>query len=189
MVTMVTMGVTFSQERGKRHNVVCDIAAQNKTGKNNQASARTNNRPHYIKEGKSSCVLWAHENIDCFTLDGREANIIIHKLVWRSSTCTMRGTWTSNMVLFMTLLLWALLLDDLWISTCLAKTVKSCIKSEIESRYKIRFTYLPTEAPQPSITHKPGRPHTKKVSNQNGTVKKDNFLILDICKFCCKAAE
>jgi hypothetical protein len=41
--------------KGKnRYNVVCDIAALNKTSKINQASARTS-RPHTIKEGESSC--------------------------------------------------------------------------------------------------------------------------------------
>jgi len=34
---------------------------------------------------------------------GREANIVIHKLMLKSSTCTTRGFGTSNMVWFITL--------------------------------------------------------------------------------------
>jgi hypothetical protein len=47
-----------------RHNAVCDLAALNKTSKDNQASARTS-QPHEIKEGESSVCFGHMKNMDC----------------------------------------------------------------------------------------------------------------------------
>jgi hypothetical protein len=47
---------------------VCDIAALNKTSKNNRASARTN-QPQKIKEGESSVYFGHKKNLDCHTED------------------------------------------------------------------------------------------------------------------------
>ena len=59
----------------------------------------------------------------------------------RSSTCTKRGrVWNIKHGLVHHSFAWALLLDELWSSTWLAKTVKSCIiKSEIEIRCKSKL--------------------------------------------------
>ena len=113
--------------KGKRHNAALQHWIKSV---NNQAFARTI-RPQWIKEGGSSVRLghikkhglshWGYQEW------GRQILYYLISCV-RSSTCTMRGSRTSNMVWFISLLLRALLLDELWTSTCLAKTITSCIK-------------------------------------------------------------
>jgi len=70
--------------------------------------------------------------MDCHTEDIKNegGKLLFINLCVRSSTCTTRRSGTSNMVWFITLLLRAQLLDELYTSTCLARTVKPCIKSE-----------------------------------------------------------
>jgi len=60
-----------------------------------------------MKEGESSVCFGHRKSMDCHTEDTKneEANIISV----RSSTCTTRGSRTSDMVWFITLLLRALL--------------------------------------------------------------------------------
>ena len=91
-----------------------------------------------LKRGNHLCVLgtWKRRGLSHWGYQkwGRQITLYINSCV-KSSTCTTRGSGTSNIVWFITILLRALLLDELWISTYLAKNVKSCIKSEIEIRY------------------------------------------------------
>jgi len=86
-----------------------------------------------IKRGNHLCY-WAHKTHGLshwgYQDWGRQITLYINSCV-RNSTWTTRGSGTSNMVWFITLLLWALLLDELWTRTCLAKTVKTCIEFEV----------------------------------------------------------
>ena len=87
----------------------------------------------------------------------------------RSSTCTTRGSGTSNMVRFIDLLLQALLFDELWTSTCPAITVRLCIKIGIEVICKSRLA-LPINC------------HTAKHDQNQGLVKlKQRISTLYIC--------
>jgi hypothetical protein len=100
------------------------------------------------------------KNMDCHTQDiknerGRQITLNMNSCV-KSSTCTFfffttRGSGILILVWFITLLLRALLLDELWTSTCLAKTVKPCIKSEIEIRHKTDYTSHSKAQSEPRI--------------------------------------
>ena len=129
---------TKKRGKGKRHSVVCNIAALNKPSKINQAFANPvklikhlpgQDQPTALNQrGVIICVFWTHEIMDCHAEDTKnEGGKYYH--AHRSSTCMTVGSRTSNMVWFTTLLLRALLLDELWTNACLAETVKPCIKT------------------------------------------------------------
>ena len=104
-------------EREQRHNVVCNIAALNKPVESIKHLPGPTDRS-YQRGGPCLCVLGtlklglSHEDTKN---EGGKSYLPWNSCV-RSSTCTTRGSGTSNVVWFIKLLLRALLLDELWTS-------------------------------------------------------------------------